>query len=58
MDPAETLSPKFKDLINKMMSYDVEERPSILDIRNHPWLVNESEKLEVSYQSDSQPYMI
>ena len=32
------LSHEFKDLIQKMLSYDPTERPSIADIREHPWM--------------------
>jgi len=34
----ENLSPEFKDLILSMFSYDPAKRPTIKEIRSHPWL--------------------
>ena len=34
------LSASFKDLIIKMLSYDPEHRPSIDDMRNHSWMLD------------------
>ena len=30
-------SDEFKDLIGKMLSYDPDKRPTMVDIYNHPW---------------------
>jgi len=35
--PAEIFSKEFKDLINKLLAYKPEMRPSIKEIRTHPW---------------------
>lgn len=35
---ASALSDDLKDLLVKMFSYDPKERPSIVDIKNHPWM--------------------
>jgi serine/threonine protein kinase len=32
------LSPEFKDLIIKMFSYDGSKRPTVDEIKNHPWM--------------------
>jgi len=34
----QNLSPEFKDLIIKMFSYDGKQRPTIDEIRAHPWM--------------------
>ena len=34
----EHLSAEFKDLISKMLAYEGSERPTIEDIRTHPWM--------------------
>jgi len=34
----ESLSPEFKDLILKLFSYDGKSRPTVAEIRAHPWL--------------------
>lgn len=34
----QNLSPEFKDLIIKMFSYDGKKRPTIDEIRAHPWM--------------------
>lgn len=34
-------SEEFKDLVVSMMAYHFYDRPSIRDIRNHPWLKGE-----------------
>ncbi len=34
---ADTYSPEFMDLINKMMQYNPEDRLSIDEVRSHPW---------------------
>jgi serine/threonine protein kinase len=31
-------SPEFKDLVFKMLSYNMVDRPSIEQIKDHPWL--------------------
>jgi serine/threonine protein kinase len=33
-----SLSDEFKDLILRMFSYDPAKRPSVDEIRNHPWM--------------------
>jgi len=33
-----SLSPEFKDLILKMFSYDGAKRPTVEELRNHPWM--------------------
>jgi serine/threonine protein kinase len=33
-----SLSPEFKDLILKMFSYDGDKRPTVDEIRAHPWM--------------------
>lgn len=35
------MSAEFKDLIIKMFSYDGKKRPTIAEIRAHPWMKNE-----------------
>merc|ERR1712159_810891 len=34
----QNLSPEFKDLILKMFSYDGNKRPTIEELKNHPWI--------------------
>jgi len=34
----ESLSDEFKDLILKMLNYDPEKRPSVEELKNHPWM--------------------
>ena len=34
----QNLSPEFKDLILKMFSYNPNERPTLEQIKNHPWM--------------------
>jgi len=34
----ETLSADFKDLMQKMLSYDPSERPTVKELVNHPWM--------------------
>lgn len=43
---AEYFTPEFKDLIQKMMNHSPELRPSIVEIRQHPWFSNNSFDLE------------
>ena len=38
VDNSNSLSPEFRDLISKLFSYDASKRPSIAEIRAHPWL--------------------
>ena len=33
---------KFKSLINLLFAYEPMERPSITEIRNHPWMTSET----------------
>merc|ERR1712070_795487 len=40
------LSPEFKDLIIKMFSYNGNERPTIAQIREHPWMSGEKPNTE------------
>lgn len=42
----ESFTPDFKDLIQKMLNHTPELRPSILEIRQHPWFSNNSFDLE------------
>jgi len=35
----QNLSPEFKDLILKMFSYDGSKRPTIDQLKNHPWML-------------------
>jgi serine/threonine protein kinase len=37
-----TLSNDFKSLINSLLAYDPKERPSITEIKDHPWLNKET----------------
>lgn len=37
----QNLSEEFKDLIIKMFSYDGSKRPTVAEIRNHPWMAKE-----------------
>lgn len=37
----ENLSNEFKDLILKMFSYDGKKRPTIEELKNHPWMKKE-----------------
>jgi len=34
----ENLSDDFKDLVLKMFSYDGKKRPTIQELKNHPWM--------------------
>jgi len=34
----ESLSADFKDLMQKMLSYDPSERPTVKELINHPWM--------------------
>jgi len=34
----QNLSPEFKDLILKMFSYDPTKRPTVDEIKSHPWM--------------------
>jgi len=34
----QNLTPEFKDLILKMFSYDGSKRPSVEELKNHPWM--------------------
>ena len=34
----QNLSPEFKDLILRIFSFDGNKRPSLAEIREHPWL--------------------
>ena len=34
----QNLSDNFKDLILKLFSYDGKDRPTVAEIRNHPWM--------------------
>jgi len=34
----EKLSDEFKDLILKMFSYDSNKRPTVAELKQHPWL--------------------
>jgi len=34
----EDFSPEFKDLVFAMLSYNMLDRPSLAQIKNHPWL--------------------
>lgn len=36
--PAGFFTDDFKDLINKMLSYDPQERPTMLEVAEHPWV--------------------
>ena len=42
---AKHLSPEFKDLIVRMLSYDSSSRPSIDEIRSHPWMCRNGIKI-------------
>jgi len=35
---AESLSAEFKDLIIRMLSYEGKKRPTVEEIKNHPWM--------------------
>jgi len=35
---ADSLSDNFKDLIASMLSYDASKRPTIEEVRQHPWM--------------------
>jgi serine/threonine protein kinase len=35
----QNLSPEFKDLILKMFSYDGSKRPTVDELKNHPWML-------------------
>ena len=37
----ENLSEEFKDLVLKMLAYDPAKRPTIEEIKNHPWMKKE-----------------
>ena len=34
----ESLSDEFKDLVLKMFSYDPAKRPTVTELKNHPWM--------------------
>jgi len=34
----QNLTPEFKDLILKMFSYDSSKRPTVEELKNHPWM--------------------
>lgn len=34
----QNLTPEFKDLILKMFSYDPTKRPTVEQLKNHPWM--------------------
>ena len=36
------LSDEFKDLIQKLFSYEGDQRPSLQDVINHPWMTDSS----------------
>jgi len=38
VDKNNSLSPEFKDLVARLFSNDASERPSIAEIRSHPWM--------------------
>ena len=38
VDNNNSLSPEFKDLVARLFSNDASERPSIAEIRSHPWM--------------------
>jgi serine/threonine-protein kinase SIK1 len=38
----QNLSADFKDLIIKMFSYDGKKRPTVAEIRSHPWMASSS----------------
>ncbi len=44
LDKAAPLSEDFVDLINKMMSENPLERPSMKDVLSHPWFAQTEEK--------------
>ena len=41
MTGGEALSHEFKDLIQKIFSYDPALRPTIEEVKNHPWMQNQ-----------------
>ena len=41
------LSPEFKELMMKMFAYDGSKRPTISEIKNHPWMCINSIKVEI-----------
>lgn len=47
---AEDLSPEFKSLIRKMFAYEGEQRPTLDEIANHPWLRKDSFSFEKTQQ--------
>lgn len=47
---ANGLSTEFKDLILALFSYDASKRPTIDQIRNHPWLNKPGVNLELTRQ--------
>lgn len=52
MNPKIYISNEFKDLFEKMICYKPEERLSIFQIKNHPWLVElNGKKLEHNYNN-------
>jgi serine/threonine protein kinase len=46
----QNLSAEFKDLIIKMFAYDGAERPSVDDIKNHPWMQKPFDHKEIRNQ--------
>ena len=36
---AESMSENFKDLFSRMTAYDPAERPSLTEIKKHPWVM-------------------
>ena len=44
----EGLSAEFKDLISKMLAYEGSQRPTIEEIRTHPWMCQDDIKVCVS----------
>ena len=46
VDNSNSLSPGFRDLISRLFSYDAGKRPSIAEIRAHPWMTLQENRSE------------
>lgn len=50
------LSSEFKDLISRLLAYDASQRPSIEELRSHPWLHTKTINIEVRSSNKPQKF--